>query len=367
MQCPKCLKEQTSETQCVFCGVVFEKYRQRVNSGEMHIPPPARTAPAGRNWLLWGVVAAIVCVAAAIAFFFVTPKVKTAFSPSTPDAVAVKAENGDTPNYGSIKNKLNTSFPAKNRIEQARNATVYIETGWATSGSGFFIDANGHIVTNAHVVSVSKEDLDEAERIRETFKAAIDEEDAYLKQVRNGPEYAANTSVRDAVAERERQLEVQKSKYEKLNDMIGKAASGSPSALKVVLIDGTELPVLSIQVSDKYDLALLTTGSNDTPFITRSDTGKLAQSQRLFTVGNPQGLKFTVTSGIFSGWQTIGGIKALQTDAPINPGNSGGPLINENGEAVGVNTAKLSNSQGLGLALPIDYVFSEFAGYLRAN
>ena len=369
MQCPKCLKEQTSETQCVFCGIVFEKYFQREHSGEIHVPPPARVAPGGQNWLFWGAVAAIVCVAA-ILYFVLKPGAKTAPQGSIPSSVMLKAENVDTVstvNYASIKNSLNASFPAKNKIEQARNATVYIETGWATSGSGFFIDNNGHIITNAHVVSVSKEDLDEAEKIREKFKAALDEEDAYLKRVRNGPEYAASTGVRNVLAEREKQLEVQKSKYENLNEMINKAASGSTSALKVVLIDGTELPVLSIRVSDKYDLALLTLGGSDSPFIPRSDAGKLAQSQKLFTVGNPQGLKFSVTSGIFSGWQNIRGIKTLQTDAPINPGNSGGPLLNENGEVVGVNTAILSNSQGIGFALPIDIVFSEFESYLRVN
>jgi S1-C subfamily serine protease len=83
-------------------------------------------------------------------------------------------------------------------------------------------------------------------------------------------------------------------------------------------------------------------------------------SQKLFTVGNPQGLRFTVTSGIFSGWQNINNVKTIQTDAPINPGNSGGPLLNENGKVIGVNTAILNNSQGIGFALPIDYVFSDF-------
>jgi len=82
-------------------------------------------------------------------------------------------------------------------------------------------------------------------------------------------------------------------------------------------------------------------------------------------VGNPSGLKFTVTSGIFSGWQDINGVKVLQTDAAINPGNSGGPLLSEDGKVVGVNTAILKSAQGIGFALPINYVSEEFAGYIN--
>jgi len=364
MQCPKCLKEQTSETQCEYCGVIFEKYHQRAVTGEIHAPSPDPRNRGGRKWILWGAVSTVLCIAVMIIVF--SGKEKSGKSPTvTTEASGAPSESNDTQNHGSIKSGLQAAFPPKNRIEEARNATVFIETGWNTSGSGFFIDGNGHIITNAHVVKVDKEDLEEAARIRDQFKAAIDAEMLYLSQVRASPDYSSNSGVREAVAEREKQAEAQKVKYEKLEEMIDKAASGSPSALKVVLIDGTELPVLSIRVSDKYDLALLTVGGSGTPSISRSDTAKLAQSQKLFTVGNPRGLKFAVTSGIFSGWQTINGVKVLQTDASINPGNSGGPLLNENGEVVGVNTAILSSSQGIGFALPIDLVFSEFVDYLK--
>jgi S1-C subfamily serine protease len=366
MQCPKCLKEQSSETQCEYCGVIFEKYHQRAVAGEIHAPsPPKPRNRGGKTWILWAAAAAAIAIAVS-AVFLLSGKEKIGKVPTVTTATSGSpSDSNNTQSHGSIKSRLQAGFPPKNRIEEARNATVFIETGWNTSGSGFFVDGNGHIVTNAHVVKVDKDDLDEAARIRDQMKAAIDAELLYLSQVRERPEYSENPGIREAVAEREKQVEAQKVKYVKLEEMIDKAASGSPSALKVVLIDGTELPVLSIRVSDKYDLALLTVGGNDTPSISRSDTAKLAQSQKLFTVGNPQGLKFAVTSGIFSGWQTISGVKVLQTDASINPGNSGGPLLSENGEVVGINTAILSSSQGIGFALPIDLVFSEFVDYLK--
>ena len=167
-------------------------------------------------------------------------------------------------------------------------------------------------------------------------------------------------AAREDVKEREANLAVQIAKYDKISALIDNVSSGSSANIKVFLIDGSELPVLSVQHSANYDLALLSASCNDSPFILKSATDGLAMSQKLFTVGNPQGLRFTVTSGIFSGWQNINNVKTIQTDAPINPGNSGGPLLNENGKVIGVNTAILNNSQGIGFALPIDYVFSEF-------
>ena len=131
------------------------------------------------------------------------------------------------------------------------------------------------------------------------------------------------------------------------------------------MIDGTELPVQWVEISDNQDLALLLVAGNDSPFIARADTKILAQGQQLYTIGTPQGLKFSVTSGIFSGWQEIAGFQVLQTDAPINPGNSGGPLLDNTGQVVGVNTAVLAKAQGIGFALPIDVVFKEFQKHLK--
>jgi S1-C subfamily serine protease len=364
MLCPKCQREQTSVTQCDYCGLLFEKYRQRLSEPEIGLMPASRRKTSVRTGLVWG-AASVVIVLAGIIFF--TTKVGEKGTPgkSNPGTGETVTRSGEKDIRGSIRNRLLATYAPKNGIESARNATVYIETGWKTSGSGFFIDDKCHIVTNAHVVKVDENDLREASNMRDEMKAVLETERQYLIQVRLRPEYENSQELRAEVAEREKRLEARTAKYEELNEMINKAASGSPSALKISLIDGSELQVRSVRLSDKYDLALLTVEGVDSPVIRRSDAGKLAQSQKLFTVGNPRGLKFSVTSGIFSGWQTINGVRVLQTDAPINPGNSGGPLLNENGEVLGVNTAILSNSVGIGFALPIDLVYSEFASSLK--
>jgi S1-C subfamily serine protease len=87
------------------------------------------------------------------------------------------------------------------------------------------------------------------------------------------------------------------------------------------------------------------------------------QGDRVYTIGNPVGLRNTVTAGIFSGYRRHedSGEIYLQTDAPINPGNSGGPLIDERGRVLGVNTMILQNTQGIGFAIPVTTVFEEFS------
>ncbi len=81
--------------------------------------------------------------------------------------------------------------------------------------------------------------------------------------------------------------------------------------------------------------------------------------ENVIAIGNPLGLQFSVSQGIVSAIHRQGpnGINAyLQTDAALNPGNSGGPLINKNGEVIGINNFKLGNSVGLGFSLESNYI-----------
>jgi serine protease Do len=367
MQCPKCLKEQSSPTQCDYCGIIFEKYQQHSTRLER-----ARLQPAEEgSRRLWYGVAGVLGVAA-LALYLANGKgaASSAAAPKRTDsgpAVAGSPQSpaaGNVPDSESLRKKLLASSPPKNDIEQARNATVYLETSWGSSGSGFFADDHCHIVTNSHVLKVDAEALSKATARRDEFRRAMEADQQSLAQIRQSGGFSSSPSLQEAAREKEAQLADHTAKYNKLVDLIDNVSSDSPLNIKVLLVDGSTLAVSSVQHSPKYDLALLSGICQDSPFITRSPTDALAMSQKLYTVGNPRGLKFSVTSGIFSGWQNINDIKVLQTDAPINPGNSGGPLLTEKGYVVGVNTAVLSNSQGIGFALPMDYVLSEFKGTL---
>jgi len=139
--------------------------------------------------------------------------------------------------------------------------------------------------------------------------------------------------------------------------------------LEVVLINGEVLEVVSKSNSEKFDLTLLSLSCSDSPHINFASSEKLVHGEKLFTIGSPQGMNFTVTSGIFSGWRDFKEDKEsqedhkryIQTDAPINPGNSGGPLINEKGSVVGVNTMVHRFAQGIGFAIPVEKISEEFS------
>ena len=73
-------------------------------------------------------------------------------------------------------------------------------------------------------------------------------------------------------------------------------------------------------------------------------------------IGNPSGLEGSVSQGVVSGLQTMDGFRAIQTDAAANSGNSGGPLLNADGQVIGVVGFKLTSAENLNFAIPINYV-----------
>ncbi|MBW4591760.1 MAG: trypsin-like peptidase domain-containing protein [Brasilonema angustatum HA4187-MV1] len=156
-------------------------------------------------------------------------------------------------------------------------------------GSGFIIDPNGMILTNAHVVSGA---------------------DSVTVTLKDGRKLKGEVKGVD-----------------------------EPSDLAVVKIDGKDLPVAALGSSQD-----------------------LKVGDWAIAVGNPLGLDNTVTLGIISTLNRSSAqvgipdkrLDFIQTDAAINPGNSGGPLLNEQGEVIGINTAIRADAQGIGFAIPID-------------
>jgi len=129
--------------------------------------------------------------------------------------------------------------------------------------------------------------------------------------------------------------------------------------IKVKLYDDTEYEAEIVGRDQKTDLALIKIPESKSlkPF-NIGDSDKLKVGQWVVAIGSPFGLEQTVTAGIVSAKGRIIGSGPyddfIQTDASINPGNSGGPLINMEGEVVGINTAIIAGGQGIGFAIPIN-------------
>jgi len=130
----------------------------------------------------------------------------------------------------------------------------------------------------------------------------------------------------------------------------------------VKLSDGREFTATDIKTDPASDIAVLRLkDAKNLPAAKLGDSSELAIGDWVMAIGNPFELETTVSAGIISGkGRSLGRIQRaefLQTDAAINPGNSGGPLVNLDGEVVGINTAIASNNgsfQGIGFAIPIN-------------
>jgi serine protease Do len=128
----------------------------------------------------------------------------------------------------------------------------------------------------------------------------------------------------------------------------------------VRVADKSEVTAKVVGIDEESELAVIKIdAAKDLPVMPLGDSEKLRVGQWVLAIGNPFGLSHTVTVGIVSakGRSDVGITTYedfIQTDAAINPGNSGGPLVNLDGEAVGINTAIVgaSSNVGIGLAIP---------------
>jgi serine protease Do len=132
--------------------------------------------------------------------------------------------------------------------------------------------------------------------------------------------------------------------------------------INVLLADGKSFPAKLVGTDPKTDLAVIRISADEKlPTVTFGDSDKIVVGDWVVAIGHPRGLDQTVTQGIISAKHRSGVLDPtsyqdyLQTDAAINPGNSGGPLLNLDGQVIGVNAAIASESggfEGIGFAIP---------------
>ncbi len=292
--------------------------------------------------------------------------------------------------------RLLAAYSPKNDIVRASLAAVSITSSLGT-GSGFFISENGHIITNRHVLmgdaqqqetiaerfEILDEQINQADQRFEMEENRLASARADLEQMKRYLErLPPGTARRNEMQQRyqrdveyvraweknhrqtKKQYASQKKKYaSKKTEYHSKmAVAGISRSFKITLKDGTELDAFLIRTSPIHDLALLKITGYLTPYLQPTATGGISQGREVYAIGNPMNLSDSVSRGIISGFRD----GFLQTDARIYPGNSGGPLITANGRVAGVNTMKelTRGFEGLGFAIPIQTVLSEFGDEL---
>ena len=132
--------------------------------------------------------------------------------------------------------------------------------------------------------------------------------------------------------------------------------------VKVTLKDGREFEGKVQGVDPLTDVAVVKINAKELPQVALGRSDNIVPGQWAIAIGNPLGLDNTVTVGIISATGRSSSqvgipdkrVRFIQTDAAINPGNSGGPLLNDQGEVIGINTAIRADAQGLGFAIPIE-------------
>lgn len=110
-------------------------------------------------------------------------------------------------------------------------------------------------------------------------------------------------------------------------------------------------------INEKEDIAVLYVQDATFPFLTVADYTTMKTGDDIYAIGAPKGMAYTLTKGGVSAKERIiGEYSYIQIDAAINEGNSGGPLLNDAGQVLGMNTLKMSDSEGIGLAIPINRI-----------
>ena len=226
------------------------------------------------------------------------PAPTSAPAPTTPSTLVTPPSSGGSGGAPAVTGAVDISAIAA----QALPSTVAIEVRSAdagSSGSGFVLREDGHILTNAHVVG---------------------------------------------------------------------AAVGGAAELTVVFSDGDQAQAQIVGITSDYDLAVIKVDRSGLVPLALGDSDQVTVGETVVAVGAPLGLQGTVTAGIVSALnrpvqagdaEQISFINAIQTDAAINPGNSGGPLLDAEGQVIGINSAiaqppgqNAAGSIGLGFAIP---------------
>ncbi len=218
----------------------------------------------------------------------------TGVTRSGPAIASAATAPGAAGQFYAATTKTSAARDVSSLVKQIGEAVVQVKTPGGL-GSGFFLNEDGYLITNFHVI--------------------------------------------------EGETEISVEVYHQKNGQLDRETY---KKVKIIAINKFhDLALLHIEDNNAPKFKAITLGSADS----------LSVGEGVFAIGSPLGLERTVTQGIISTkTRQLEGNLYLQTSTQINPGNSGGPLFNLAGEVVGVTNMKISFGEGLGFAIPVELV-----------
>ncbi len=258
-------------------------------------------------------------------------------APAVPQQTTVSADSGNSNKVsalGSTSSSSDGEMTTNDVIKKVKPSVVLVSStftsaGGASTGTGIVFSADGYIVTNAHVITTE------------------------VKTSMNSSQFDPFSNFFDNF-------------YNNYNSYGSSSQTEVVKADKVTvtLDDETEYEATIVGYDSNTDLAVLKIDAAGLTPAEIGDSTTLEMGDKAITLGYPLGLGLSASDGIVSGLnkemsvEVAGGtatMTLLQTDAAVNPGNSGGPLLNSEGQVVGITSSKIASSDvdGVGFAIPI--------------
>lgn len=247
--------------------------------------------------------------------------------------------------------------------------------GGALIGQRYLLN-NSNIVPAVRQMEIVEEDsklIDVVENTQDAVVSIIISKDLPVYENYYYSPFGGNFSIpgRRQIGEEEQQVGAGSGFVISPNGMIitnRHVVSDTEAEYTVLMNNGDKVPAKVVDVDSYLDIAVIKVEKKDMKYIKMGDSDKLKVGQRVLAIGNSLGeFSNTVSTGIISGLsrsitaesesgnaETLSNI--IQTDASINPGNSGGPLLDINGNAIGVNVAVAQDAENIGFSIPINSV-----------
>ncbi|MEE4167084.1 MAG: hypothetical protein V2I35_13865, partial [Desulfocapsaceae bacterium] len=281
-RCPKCSRKITNKIECKHCGLLFERYFKAEN--QKRAEELAKAAKKGRLQRVINASVSLLFIAVIGGGAFYYFNVRT---PASEPANAISPNNSQANNTATAQ-KAGAPQDSEN-VGRAKQATVAISTPWG-NGTGFFVDSN-LLLTNKHIVEQKKDGLAEARTSFETYRNWVAREYERLQNMKQQYAEMADGSKKEElgaiIQDGEEQYEKSRAEQQRLEDRVLEIEKGlENNQMHITMPDGQKMQISNTNLSQTYDLALLTVAGTNSPGIVLPPPGStLIEGAQISIIG----------------------------------------------------------------------------------